>query len=735
VTSTPARPWTPWLVAALGYTCLTIVCTWPLVARLSSALPHDAGDPLFSTWILWWNAHARPLSLQWWNAPIFWPLTGALALSEHFLGLSLVASPLQWLGAEPVTAYNVVFLLAFPLSALAAHALAYTLTARHQSAAVAGLAYAFNPYRLSQISHVQMLWVFWTPLALLALHRYGRDGRPRWLLLFGAMCVGQALSNTYFSLFFPLLLALWSVWFLLRPGRFAKAGWVAALWAASVCLLLPVIVQYHRLGPQFGLERTYDEIREFSATFGAFMSVPSLALSSAVLPTTGNSEQHLFPGFAVLVLVGGAAIASLSRADPARRAWRRGTLVFASAATAAVVVAALAPIVGPWHIDLGTVRIVSVSTAMKPLTAALWLGLFALLLTRRLERAWVEESAFAFYVIGAIAMYALTLGPEPAIFDKPFWYWPPYAWLLELPGFSNVRVPGRFAMLGMLCLAVSAAIAFERIRSRMSPRAGVALTVIACAAVCADGSSRRLPIVDLPTRAALVGAPVDSVVVELPLGRVYDDIAAMYRSIYTGHPLVNGYSGFDPIHYQILRYALEEHDMDVLNAVAVRRPVVVVEAERVTTLSPAREDALPDEPVLRPQSVAVDARAIDPSPIFDGDRTTRWTSGAPQRGTEAVTIDLGSSHTVSGLVMRLGIYRIDYPRSLSIETSGDEIVWTTQWTGRCAGKTVTAALTNPADLPLSFTFAPIAARWVRLRQLGSDPHAAWSIADLTIHGR
>ena len=147
----------PWLLALVAYSTLTLLMTWPLPLRLAAVVPHDVGDPLFVTWILWWNAHTVPLTERWWNAPMFWPMSGALALSEHLLGVSLVASPLQWLGAEPVTAYNIIFLLSFPLCALAAHALAFTLTARHDAAAVAGLAFGFNPYRTSHLPHLQML--------------------------------------------------------------------------------------------------------------------------------------------------------------------------------------------------------------------------------------------------------------------------------------------------------------------------------------------------------------------------------------------------------------------------------------------------------------------------------------------------------------------------------------------------------------------------------------------------
>src|SRR5258708_37676292 len=93
---------TPWLLAFGGYCVLTGALTWALVVRLSAVLPIDATDPTWSAWILWWNAHTVPLTTRWWNAPFFWPVQGAFGLSEHFLGMTPLTTPLQWLGAGPV---------------------------------------------------------------------------------------------------------------------------------------------------------------------------------------------------------------------------------------------------------------------------------------------------------------------------------------------------------------------------------------------------------------------------------------------------------------------------------------------------------------------------------------------------------------------------------------------------------------------------------------------------------
>src|SRR5215213_1616799 len=99
------------LAAFCAYCALTIALTYPLIRQLASAIPNDAGDPALNTWILWWNAQAIPFLPAWWNAPSFFPGAGTLAFSENLLGLSVIATPIQWLGFSPQVAYNTVLLL------------------------------------------------------------------------------------------------------------------------------------------------------------------------------------------------------------------------------------------------------------------------------------------------------------------------------------------------------------------------------------------------------------------------------------------------------------------------------------------------------------------------------------------------------------------------------------------------------------------------------------------------
>jgi F5/8 type C domain len=729
------RP-TPWLLALAAYTALTLVVTWPLVLRITSVLPHDSGDPLLNAWILWWNANALPLTERWLNAPMFWPMKGAIVLSEHLLGLSLVATPLQWLGAGPIAAYNVVFLLSFPLCALAAHALGYELTGRHDAAAIGGLVFAFNPYRTSQLAHIQILWAFWMPLALFALHRYARAGRARWLVLFAAMWIGEALSNGYFQLFFPLLLLLWTLWFLVSAGEWRKTAAVAAAFCAGSIVLLPVAVPYLRLHEQLALERRYQEVVAFSADLSSLAAPPPLALASLLLPATGNAEQQLFPGITVVLLIAIVTIASIVGRNGEPSVRRRLPLLLGVLAGALIVVSLVALSGRAWALRAGGITIVSVTSAVKPFTGAIWCAIFALAATAAFARALASRSLPAFYVSAAGAMYVLSLGPQPSFLGVPFWYRPPYAWLMELPGFVNVRAPARFAALAELCLAIAAALALARLKDLLPPRFAVAVAGVALAGALADGWIRSLPLAALPERFAALETSDPSAVVELPVDSMVAGLGSLYRAIHHHRPTVNGYSGFLPIHYSVLRAALDADGDEAFDGMTPHGPLTFVGAGgRIIGKRERRQpDPLPAGAPLQIQAVRAEPAPIDFALLRDRNAQTRWDSGSPQDGTEAVTIDLGSASRVDGVMLALGPYSADFPRTLTIEVSDDLRAWTTAWSGRCGARAVAAAVDDARLVPLTVSFPQAAARYLRLRQLGADPVNHWSIAELVVFG-
>ena len=198
----------PLLASGLAYAALAAVSGRIVLAHPASTIVHDAGDPLLTAGFLHWNAWTLPLTHAWWQFPIFAPAPDAMTFSEHLLGLSVVATPIEWLVRDPLVAANLVTLLTYPLCGVAMFLLVRRLTGSAAAAFLSGLAYAFSPYRAAQQPHVQMLATFWAPLAILGLHGYVDSGRRRWLVLFGAAWLLQALANLYSLYFLSALVAL-----------------------------------------------------------------------------------------------------------------------------------------------------------------------------------------------------------------------------------------------------------------------------------------------------------------------------------------------------------------------------------------------------------------------------------------------------------------------------------------------------------------------------------------------
>jgi hypothetical protein len=98
----------------------------------------------------------------------------------------------------PVAAYNVLVLATFPLSAAAAYLLARRVVGSHLGAMVAGLAYAFLPFHVTQAAgHPHVAQTQWLPLYFLALWRcVDRPDLARSALLV-ASAAAVALSNLY----------------------------------------------------------------------------------------------------------------------------------------------------------------------------------------------------------------------------------------------------------------------------------------------------------------------------------------------------------------------------------------------------------------------------------------------------------------------------------------------------------------------------------------------------------
>jgi len=286
------------LVPAAVYLLVTLAWSWPLPLHLTNRFTHDPGDPLLLTYLIWWNAQAAPLTRAFWNAPFYWPMHDTLALGDHLAGLSPLTTPLQWLGASPLTAYNLTLIASTWWCGLATHALVRRLGGSVAAAYCAGIAFAFAPYRTSMVGHLQIYACWWLPLMLLALHAYYAERRARWLALLGAAWMLQGLTNGYFLFFVPVLLGWWLVWHTRRDTIGAAARVLLAL-GAALAGMAPFLLKYRSVLTSQGLARTAGEMTAFSAHLDSFASrTPILRFWHT--PQSLGTEHYLFPGATVL---------------------------------------------------------------------------------------------------------------------------------------------------------------------------------------------------------------------------------------------------------------------------------------------------------------------------------------------------------------------------------------------------------------------------------------------------
>ena len=739
--------------ALIAYAALTVVFTLPLGLHLGDRLPHDAGDPLFLTWGLWWNARTVPLTTAWWNPPAFFPMTGALALSDHLLGLVPMTSSVQWLGGSPVLAYNVAFLLSFLLAGFCTFLLCRELTGRADVAFVAGLLFAFNPYRWSMVSHLQLLVAFWMPLALFASHRFLATGATRWALLFAGAWLLQGLSNGYMLVFFSLVVIAWVLWFV--PWRREPRRGLVLLGSVVVAagLLAPILAGYSTIQTREGLSRSIDEIDFYGADVAGLITPSSITTVYPNWHPWPTSEENLFPGVVLLGL--SAVLVWWTIRQPVERdRWRPATVGLSVIGLTFVAIAVSVWILGPWSVRAGPLRVGAAQTH-KPLMIAFIAWCLAALTSRRMRDAWHHRSPLVFYALGALACYILSWGLRPRLFGAPWLYFGPYSLLMHFPGLRELRVPARVWLPGVLLLTVAAALALARILpdDRRKRRAAIAALIVAA---LVDGASIPLPLASLPALSPLDRVPMQAAVLELPLGELSRDISAMYRGTWHDRPVVNGYSGYMPRHYEVLRHALADGDFDVVLELARHRPVTLAVAkdyasEDLLAWITTHPDVRPLEHAshgtrmfvvpLQPTPPPVDARAIRPvnvtasvmvdaaRRIADGDLTTRWDTHRAQHAGDTVILDAGRAIAVRGVALALGEFATDYPRNLEVSLSTDGTTWTQAWGGRIAALALRGALVRPTESQIRIAFAPQIARFVRLRTLTDHSIYYWSIAE------
>ena len=562
--------------AFLVYLTLTIGMTWPLAAGLTHDVPGDFGDPLFLSWVLAWDA--THLGSGWWSANIFAPHPLTLAYSEHLLPQALQVLPIYALTRNPILCYNLLFLSTFALSGLGMFLLGRELTGSAAAGFVAGLAFAFAPYRIASIPHLQVLSSAWMPFVLYGLRRHFSTGRIRPLAGAAAAWLAQNLSCGYYLLFFSPVVVLYIAWELTSRGLWRDGRTLLRIGVAVAAVLtatMPFLLPYLQLRTLGFNPRSLTETRRFSAdVYGYFTADPNLRLWGGVVNAWPKAEGLLFPGFTITALaIAGAMRGGVVGAARPHRSLEGPALLLGLATAAAVAVALLLG----FSIRLPGIRIASLPRVLAFFAAAAALALAVSRDTRDAARRWLSSPAAIFSAITLFAV-VMSFGPDIHARGRPVAPTNLYAaFYAYVPGFDGVRVPARFAMIAALGLAALAALGVAAVDRRRRTTVCIAAAVL----ILLEATAAPIPVNQnstdyaqrglepLPASIALgpdapdvyrfaAELPPSAVLIELPLGEPAFDVRYMLYSTLHWKRLVNGYSGGAPADYEMLTESIKD---------------------------------------------------------------------------------------------------------------------------------------------------------------------------------
>lgn len=199
---------------------------YPMFFSGFDKVPGNVGDPRFVNYLLEHTYRwvlQEPLHQNLWNPPVYFPKSNIFAHSDLFLG----AGPFYWgfraMSLTPETSFQICFLIAATLNFWSMYLFLLKRLRYSSFASAAGaFLFAFGSSRLLHVGHFQLALHFFTIFSIYAIHVLWTDvdQNPRlspwkrsfWTAVCCLSAVAQLVSSFYYG------------WFL-AVGIFVSAGW------------------------------------------------------------------------------------------------------------------------------------------------------------------------------------------------------------------------------------------------------------------------------------------------------------------------------------------------------------------------------------------------------------------------------------------------------------------------------------------------------------------------------
>jgi hypothetical protein len=560
------RPTTREALIFFAFVGLTVAMTWPWVTHIRDAAS-DAGDPYLVSWILWWDYHQTfhsPLNL--FHANIFFPYRYTLAFTEHHYGIALFCFPLFALGLRPLTVTGIATLIGFAFSGYGAFRLARTLTGSNGVAWVAGIAFAFIPYRFGQLPHLVYLFSGWIPLLLEAVVLFIREPTRKRAAWLGIVFFLNAITSIHWFVLTLIPLGLSALLLLWRHGSWRNAAlWrraVVALGLASAAIL-PFLLPYAQAAQLYGFVRNPEEALFYSAwpidwLVGEYRNKIWSQLNGSIRV----GEKSLFPGLLTpLLALGAIFLVKPEQTDEAPKSVSRWALRLLD--MSAIICGILLITVSGF--GYFKVRLFGFYLFQTHGTSRIGAALILILLTRVLiaypeivKRPWQRNAfaslrserrsdAFWLGIFWAVIGFAGSLGMN-------FFF---HRFLFDhVSLFRSIRVPARWAMICYLGLALLAGLGAMQIKDlliRHWPMIHpVPIYVVIALALLIEQRSAPLNLIHGAVNPDALTqwfkqTPMAGGIVELPTttGKL-DTYLYTLRAADHNRPLVTAVSGFNP---------------------------------------------------------------------------------------------------------------------------------------------------------------------------------------------
>lgn len=298
---------------------ISMVFNFRIVLNPRSLITGGLGDPLLQTWELAWLHRFLTEGGDLWTANQFYPAEDNFAFTDTLLGYL----PLSLFGDGQYAAvfrYNVAFVLAFALAFAGCYLLAKQLGSSWQAAALAGVVFAWAPWRLSHLHHLNVVSTGGIALALWALargHGYSfqerTEPRPWWIFAGWLIAAWQVSIGFAIGLPFVYLMGLVGLVVAVSAWRRrSRPVVIANAYGAAVFLVVTwfLVTPYMRVLETYGFARTWREIEVFSppvnglwtAPYETWLWVETIFNDHSTIPEPGIGEKLLFPGLVVVLL-------------------------------------------------------------------------------------------------------------------------------------------------------------------------------------------------------------------------------------------------------------------------------------------------------------------------------------------------------------------------------------------------------------------------------------------------